>query len=287
VTADDFGMSVEVNEAVEEAHRSGILTCASLVVSGAAAADAVARARRMPRLGIGLHLALVAAPPTLHPALVPALVDARNGELSHSPGRVGFQIAVLRRVRAQARAEIRAQFEAWRQTGLPLDHVDGHWHFHQHPSVMAMLMELAPSYGIRAVRVPFEPPISSWRAAGFQGFPRRLGDAVPHGLLAAGMRRTLRRHGIANNDWFFGKVDGGRVDRERLLGFIAHLPEGVSEIGLHPATRSWPDRHAPPSDWQATAELAALTDPDVAEACRVRNIPLIRFADVSPPAART
>ena len=58
VTADDFGMSIEVNEAVEIAHREGILTCASLVVAGDAAGDAIRRAKRMPDLGVGLHLAL-------------------------------------------------------------------------------------------------------------------------------------------------------------------------------------------------------------------------------------
>ena len=61
VTADDFGMSMEVNEAVEEAHRNGILTCASLVVAGDAAEDAVRRAKRLPGLGVGLHLAIFGA----------------------------------------------------------------------------------------------------------------------------------------------------------------------------------------------------------------------------------
>src|SRR5215469_9338832 len=56
VCADDFGLDVAVNEAVEEAHRHGILSCASLMVAGPAAADALARARRLPTLGVGLHL---------------------------------------------------------------------------------------------------------------------------------------------------------------------------------------------------------------------------------------
>lgn len=38
VTADDFGLTPEVNEAVERAHREGILTSASLMI-GAPAAD--------------------------------------------------------------------------------------------------------------------------------------------------------------------------------------------------------------------------------------------------------
>ena len=50
VTADDFGSSLEVNRAVEKAAREGILTCASLMVSGPAVDDAVRIARSIPTL---------------------------------------------------------------------------------------------------------------------------------------------------------------------------------------------------------------------------------------------
>ncbi|MGB9057663.1 MAG: ChbG/HpnK family deacetylase, partial [Pseudolabrys sp.] len=40
VTADDFGLAREVNEAVEAAHQDGILTAASLMVAAPAAQDA-------------------------------------------------------------------------------------------------------------------------------------------------------------------------------------------------------------------------------------------------------
>ena len=43
-TADDFGLSPAVNEGIERAYRHGVLTNASLMVTGAAAADAVRRA---------------------------------------------------------------------------------------------------------------------------------------------------------------------------------------------------------------------------------------------------
>ncbi|MBV9903998.1 MAG: ChbG/HpnK family deacetylase, partial [Alphaproteobacteria bacterium] len=73
VTADDFGAAVEVNDAVEQAHTQGILTAASLMVSAPAAADAVARARELPRLRVGLHIVLVEGKPTLPVASVPDL----------------------------------------------------------------------------------------------------------------------------------------------------------------------------------------------------------------------
>jgi len=82
VTADDFGLSVPVNEAIDGAHRSGILTAASLMVGGSACADAVERARKLPALGVGLHVVLVNGRPVLPPESVPDLVDARGDSLS-------------------------------------------------------------------------------------------------------------------------------------------------------------------------------------------------------------
>ncbi|HKJ73595.1 MAG TPA: ChbG/HpnK family deacetylase, partial [Alphaproteobacteria bacterium] len=74
ITADDFGFSEEINEAVERGHRDGVLSAASLMVSAPAAADAVARAKRLPNLRVGLHVVMVQGVPTLPVEEVSALV---------------------------------------------------------------------------------------------------------------------------------------------------------------------------------------------------------------------
>jgi len=281
VTADDFGLSVQVNEAVEEAHRKGVLTCASLVVAGDAAADAVRRARKMPKLGVGLHLALLDAPSAMPVDAVPDLIDAEGGHLASRPVVTGAMIALSPRVRAQARAEVHAQFERFAKTGLALDHVDGHWHFHQHPTLLGMVIgEMAAEFGVAAVRVPNEPALPSWRAAGRRGLARRLKTSLQQAPMMALMRWRLRRAGIGCNDWFFGLNDGGAVTRELLLGMIANLPAGISEIGLHPASGALSGPFAPPAHWKAREELDALTDPDVIAACEA--VRLVRFSDVFP-----
>jgi chitin disaccharide deacetylase len=281
ITADDFGMSVEVNEAVEEAHRRGVLTSTSLVVTGDAAFDAIARARRMPELGVGLHVALLDAPAALTKEQIPELMDADGCGLGRSTWKTGSKIALFPEVRRQALAEIRAQFELFRKGGLPLDHVDGHWHFHQHPSLVRALIVLAPEYCIRAVRIPYEPAFASWQAAGRVGLGHRVMNMTTHWPLVRGMRRMLRSAGIASNDWFFGKNDGGAIGRSWMLRLLEHLPKGVSEIGLHPARRSWTSPYAPPAHWRVADELAALVDPDVAATCRHLGLRLSRFADLT------
>ncbi len=156
LTADDFGLADEVNRAVEIAHVEGVLTAASLMVGAPAAAGAVETARRLPRLAVGLHLALVDALPVLPASAAPDLVDA-HGRLRTDMARVGAAISFLPRVRRQMLAEIRAQFEAFRATGLKLDHVNAHRHFHLHPSVTSAILDHAAQFGVRAVRAPLEP----------------------------------------------------------------------------------------------------------------------------------
>jgi hopanoid biosynthesis associated protein HpnK len=280
ITGDDFGMSVEVNEAVEEAHRRGVLTSASLVVAGAAAADAIARARRMPALGVGLHVALLHAPAALSKDQIADLMDENGSGFGRRTWKTGSKLALFPHVRRQALAEVRAQFELFRKSGLALDHVDGHKHFHQHPWLLRALIALAPEYGIRAIRLPREPALRSWHAAGRVGLGHRLLDVAGHWPLLRLMRRMLRSAGIASNDWFFGKHDGGAIGRTWVLRLLERLPPGVSEIGLHPARRSWPPPYGPPAHWRVSDELEALVDPDVIAACRAPGVRLAKFSDL-------
>ena len=279
VTADDFGMSLEVNEAVEEAHRCGILTCASLVVAGAAAEDAIRRAKRMPALGVGLHLALFGAP-AQHSGEAHGLLAPDGKNLGERPVSTGIAIMLSPVARAAARREIDAQFRAFGQSGLALGHLDGHWHCHQHPAVLDMALAAGLPMGLHAVRVPYEGLGWSRRVTGRWRLGARIGHALSHAPLASFMRHRIKAAGLRANDWFFAKTDAGSVTTEQLLGLVRHLPHGVTEVGLHPATRPWRGIHAPPADWNPTGELAALTDRRLREEIDSRGISLCRWADL-------
>ncbi|HEY5091220.1 MAG TPA: hopanoid biosynthesis-associated protein HpnK, partial [Polyangia bacterium] len=165
VTADDFGLSEAVNEAVERAHRDGILSAASLMVAGVAAADAVRRARAMPSLRVGLHLVVIEGPAVLARAAIPDLLDA-SGRFPSDQLRLGAKYFFRPRVRRQLAAEIEAQFAAFAATGLALDHANAHKHMHLHPTVGRLMIAIGRAHGLRAIRVPAEPPLEN----------RRLGD---------------------------------------------------------------------------------------------------------------
>ena len=256
VTADDFGAATQVNEAVERAHRNGILSAASLMVAGAAARDAVARAKTMPKLRVGLHLVLVEGKPVLPAKAVPDLVDS-SGYFRTDMARAGAAMFFLPKVRAQLAAEIAAQFEAFAATGLALDHVNAHKHFHLHPTIAALMIANAAAHGVKGARVPLEPQDVLGRIE-----PRKASAVVALTTpFAKSLRRRFRRAGIAAPDQVFGLAWAGAMTGKRLAGLIRLYPAGLSEIYTHPATGPYAGS-AP--GYQYQGELAALTDPGLA-----------------------
>lgn len=232
ITADDFGAAQEINEAVEAAHRFGILSSASLMVSGRAAADAIGRAHALPSLHVGLHLVLTETRPALPLERVPDLVDD-CGRLRRDLVRFGLEIACRAAVRRQLRAEITAQFEAYAQTGLALDHVDVHQHFHLHPIVGREIISIGRQYGVRALRVPAEPGRLLLR---LEGRPSRGATAFLRPFAAA-LRRQASRAELASTDAVFGLRWSGAFTPRRMALLLAHLPQGAIEIYTHPAIR--------------------------------------------------
>lgn len=105
VTGDDFGFTIPVNEAIEKAHPQGILSAASLMIGAATASDAVQRARRLPRLRIGMHIVLVEGRSLLPAAQIPDLVD-ENGEFCNDLVASGIRFFFKRGIRRQLEAEI-------------------------------------------------------------------------------------------------------------------------------------------------------------------------------------
>jgi len=274
ITADDFGLSEPVNAAVEAAHRDGILTAASLMVAAPAAADAVARAKRLPNLRVGLHVVLTDGGPVSDRGQIPGLL-ASDGNFRNDLARYGAELAAFPSMRRQVAREIEAQFDAYRTTGLPLEHVDGHRHFHLHPAVGDAVLSIGKRYGMRALRIPVEP----WRVvASIDPQTRRLIGrlAAPWAIL---MRQRVRRAGLTAAGAVFGLAWSGAMTATRVRALLERLPDGFNEIYLHPATAGGFPGAA--RGYRYAEEFAALCDPGCIAAARRSGFTLGGYGDVA------
>lgn len=264
-TADDFGLSEGVNEAVERAHREGVLTTASLMVAGPAAADAVRRAKTMPDLRVGLHLVVIEGA-SVRPSAVRGLVDAA-GDFPNDQFGLSVDYFFRPKKRRQLQSEIRSQFSAFAKTGLRLDHANAHKHMQMHPTVGKMLLQVGKTFKLPAIRIPYEPTGPLGRSGTFVGVGGRLLN-----MWSTILRDDARRAGIQVNDSAFGIAWSGHMTMNRLLRLIPNLPSGLTEVYFHPAT--WRDARLTGAmpDYEHEAELAALLSPDIRAALEAAGI---------------
>ncbi|MBB5372662.1 hopanoid biosynthesis-associated protein HpnK [Acidocella aromatica] len=249
-SADDFGLTNSVNEAVEQANRQGRLTQASLMVAAPAAADAVRRATTLPTLNVGLHLVLVDGDSMLGHARLPTITGP-DGRFPTDQARLGVLYFFSPAARRELRAEIEAQFAAFAATGLPLHHADAHKHMHLHPTVARMMIEVGRKYGLKRLRIPAEPPEVMEACGEKIGF----GDRA---LYAWTRLLRLQARGLELPDQVFGIKWSGHMTKERIERLLPLLPEGRTEIYTHPATMRDDALVKLMPDYEHVAEFEAL-----------------------------
>jgi hopanoid biosynthesis associated protein HpnK len=242
------------------------------MVGGEAAADAVARAHRLPELHVGLHLNLTDGHPVLPEGEIPQLLRG-TGEFDRNMVRAAVRFFVFPGVRRQLASEIEAQFAAFRATGLPLDHVNAHQHMHLHPSVGRLIIDIGRDYGIKAVRVPSEPVAVLRRA-----FPDERYRTPAYRPWVVALRRRLQRVGLCANDHLFGLAWSGGMVEARVLRLIPHLPDGVSEIYFHPAAE--PSLLPAVRGYRRAEELTTLLSPLLRDRIAEFGIRLAGYRDL-------
>ncbi len=173
----------------------------------------------------------------------------------------------------------KAQFQAYAATGLPLDHVDCHKHFHLHPTVGALVIDIGRRFGMKALRVPIEPSAVLNRIE----TQKNSLELFIAGRQALSLQKRVRRHHLAAVDRVFGLAWSGAMTEERVAALLEQLPDGVTELYTHPATAGLFAGAA--SSYRYAEELAALTSPRVIAAAKRGDIRLIGYSDLPAEAA--
>lgn len=280
INADDFGRHAEINRAVEQGLMHGCLRSATVMPGGAAFAGAIDIARRHEALGLGVHFTLVDGNPILPPSEIPSLV-AEDGRF------LPDHTALLRRYLKggvnleEVRRELAAQLRKVEATGVPISHVDSHQHMHTLPGIIDIALDLASSARIGAVRAP-RTPLFAGAFGGLGQLVGRLGLSTLAQLAAV----KAHRRGLAVTEHFSGIVAGEAVSEAELLKLIAHLPQGTTEVMMHPGTCN--EVLQEDSGWQHDfeEELRAITSPRVMAALREKEIEPVNFRHLKGAAAQ-
>lgn len=275
INADDLGLHPEIDEGVFQCFERGVVTSATVLVTGPSAPAAIARAAQV-GLPLGVHLALCTRlPPALPAAQVPSLLE--GGRFRPRWMQLVKALALGRVRLGEVEAELRAQLARLRALGGSPDHLDFHQHLHLLPGVAGIVARLAREEGL-PVRWPHERPSLRW----LETPGPALKSALLLGLSASPTWRGVDKvpsHGIR---------EAGALTEEALLALLDELPEGLHEIGCHPGAKAdtvVPEEPGWTYGW--TCELEALTSPRVRARIEERGIALVSFGQAFPGSPRT
>ncbi|MGD0573155.1 MAG: ChbG/HpnK family deacetylase [Sedimentisphaerales bacterium] len=156
INADDFGLCESVNKGIVEAHIKGVLTSTTLMTNMPAADHAVELAKKLPALGLGVHLNLTAGKPLCQDNTIKLILDSQ-GYFALSPGKLVLASLITGKARTAIETELASQIQWLIDKGIKPTHLDSHKHIHSFPTIFPIVCRLAKRFSIPAIRYTFEP----------------------------------------------------------------------------------------------------------------------------------
>jgi predicted glycoside hydrolase/deacetylase ChbG (UPF0249 family) len=265
LTADDFGLWPEINDAVIAGYESGVISSTSLRVSATGSNSAAVAARIRPGLAVGLQLVLCDGNSTLPRRHIRDLVDS-SGRFVERPLEAAWLYRGRGGLREQLKSEIRAQVEKFLSTGLYLSFVTAHYNLHLHPTVLGLLKELAEDYPILALRRPCSRLVAYEKRANAGGFEAHVEKTLIGAMVRYG---GWRARGFVGPD----RVDVLCPSRPATEAGVAErlksLRGGVTEFVCRPGSLL--------PQFDGVAEAAVVTSRRVRDALTASGVELISY----------
>jgi hopanoid biosynthesis associated protein HpnK len=277
-TADDFGLSPALNNAVALAHQFGLLRNASLIPAASASSQAIRLSRDLLGLCLGVHLTLIQGRAILPSRAIPCLVDS-EGRFSNDPVRTGWRYYVEADLLPEIHREFRAQIEAVLEAGLQVWHLNSHLNLHLHPRLVQLVVDLAREYHIPALRLAKEDWRTTLALAPDGPIPKVLLGCI-FAVLSQRARFLAESTGLLVNDHLFGLTHDGRLTEDYLVKLVPRLKPGLTEICSHPALVEDPALHQAAPGYLRQEEFTALVSVRLQEALQRGGVEVTDFREV-------
>ncbi len=243
ITADDFGMSIGLNNAVLIGFKEGFLTNTCLCANGDAFDHAINEVLpQCPELGIGVHLNIIEGKTLRNKNLENSLLCKNDGTYKHSFHSLLFNSrnkTLLREIEDDFRGQIEKVLYY-----TEVDHLNSHVHTHAIPAIFEIVCKLAKEYNIPYVRTQYEkfymiPSLSKhfnfW-------YPTNLIKVALLNFMTRCNKRTAEQYGIKINDYLIGVGYTGFMDSQTIEYGVKNLDSHcLAEILVHPYIPSGPD----------------------------------------------
>lgn len=230
VNADDFGLTIGVNNSILACHLAGSVTSTTLMVNADATEHAASMALDYPSLGVGLHFNVTQGFPVSQPSSVQSLLHADGQFLTRKELIRRYYLGGVRL--GDVVTELETQLIRMRSFGLCPTHLDSHQHVHSLPGIFS---------GFSAVAERNSLPVRMTHRWPGQFTRKSLMRAAKAGILHHMTDRCQRMlpESVDSNDglcsFFDLDVPASELTQSSYLKLLDAYDCGVIELMVHPA----------------------------------------------------
>lgn len=283
VNADDFGIGEKITDVIIDCHLNGIVTSTTLMANMPTAEYACKRAKDLPSLGVGIHLTLTAGRPVSQPNEIADLLDEQGGFIRPLAQRKKLYYGT--RIAQQVEKELTAQIRKTLDMGITPTHCDSHHGIHSLPIVRNVMLKILPQFGILKIR----------NQIGLYWTKTDATTAEKTKCLLLNLKTAHKTAFRRWNNYLAARADiqmpdrkvygsmligAGLEPKQQLLGLLANLPTGVSEIIFHPGCPDPDVIDSPDFAKVRQIDTSLARDPDIAAAIKKHGIELISYKDI-------
>ncbi len=237
INADDFGLSNNINEAVMQSFKVGILKSTSLLINAKRSLEAIELTKNTPELDIGIHLCLVQGRPISKKRDIPTLLDNDGyffkNHLSFLIKLWGNKIDL-----AEVEREFNAQITKAIDYNLNITHLDTHQHIHIHPEILKIVVKLAKKFRIPWVRYPVEIPYSVKETLSIFNNLRNLWKLIFINTYKRRIEYILDKNDIMHSNYIMGMYNSGIMTHMKFNRMLSLVENGTTEIIFHPSIKN-------------------------------------------------
>jgi chitin disaccharide deacetylase len=233
VTADDFGMSREINEGIKKGIRAGVITNVSIMVNMPYFDDAIRFLKKYPSVLVGLHFNITEGSTKTPHNKIKTLLREDGNFYNWKEG--GIRLLTQTFFIDEIKLELNHQFNKLKRTGVNINHIDSHHHIHLYPAIFKEFIKLAKHKNIQVLRCR---TFDIKRI--FFSFKNKPTIKEVFISLLCFIDSFLFNHlkdiheikGLYDLNW------GVDLKGKKILNVLQNLPDGLTEIICHPAILS-------------------------------------------------
>jgi len=233
ITADDYGMCPQVNEAIEKCVASKAVQSTNVMVNMSCCNEAAELKKKFPYLSVGLHYNFTVGSPISATDKVSSLVDKDGVFLSYNDIRNACKNKTYDF--NQVKTEIKAQYERFVEISGEPDYWNTHQNVHVYPDIYNVFRDASLSLNIRRMRSHQRIYVPSSTGKSDKSLKWTLTDPIKRRMLNLWQKKSYELGVQSPNGVLVIMLEKDKLNPEYVFGNIQWKKNTAAELVIHPS----------------------------------------------------